>query len=292
MKKWELVNQTNKYIGKNKNFYVSRRYSTEETYAMHRHEYFEVEIVLTGSGMQNLNGELYPLRRGIVYFLTNTDFHELKIKEPLLNYNISMNLLSVSPEFMKKSLTTTQRVFTPGSSEFNRLCLLAELLENASAELSTAAQYSSMLLYCFLDRLGTLVDTSEKINTPTVSSAIQDVILYIHANFRNDPSLDELADFAHLSRNYMSNLFKKETGITLIKYISALKIEYAKKLLTITDMAITDICFDCGFRSIPNFIRSFKLQTGCSPQEFRKAVRSDNEINARPINNVTIPLPP
>ena len=279
MDKKENVNNAGKYIGKHKNFYASRRYANAESYPMHRHEYFEIEIVLSGSGKQNLNGEVYNLKRGSVYFLTNTDFHEIIISEPLLNYNISMDMLSVSPEFMKKSLSSTQRVFTPPPDEFKRLCLLAELLEDASSKYQHInPSYSQMLLSCLLLQMSELFDSEVK-NKIGVSSVIQNVILYLHANFRNNPSLDEVADFAQLSRNYISNLFKKETGVTLIKYCTALKLGYAKRLLSITDMPITDICFDCGFSSIPNFIRTFNLNTGCSPQKYRKAARS-GEISA------------
>lgn len=274
MDKKENVNKAGQYIGAHKDFYASRRYSKAKTYSMHRHEYFEIEIVLSGSGKQNLNGEMYDLKRGSVYFLTNTDFHELIISEPLLNYNISMNLLSVSPEFMEKSLSATQRVFTPKPGEFKRLCLLAELLEDASSNyLHINQSYSGMLLSCLLLQMSALFDEDIK-NKITVSSVIQSVILYLHANFRNNPSLDEVADFAQLSRNYLSNLFKKETGMTLIKYCTALKISYAKRLLALTDMPVTDICFDCGFSSIPNFIRTFNLHIGCAPQKYRKAARS------------------
>ena len=247
----------------------------------HRRQYFEIEIVLSGSGKQNLNGEIYDLKRGSVYFLTNTDFHEIIISEPLLNYNISMDMLSVSPEFMKKSLSSTQRVFAPPPDEFKRLCLLAELLEDASSKYKHInPTYSQMLLSCLLLQMSELFDPEVK-NKIGVSSVIQNVILYLHANFRNNPSLDEVADFAQLSRNYISNLFKKETGMTLIKYCTTLKIGYAKRLLSITDMPITDICFDCGFSSIPNFIRTFNLNTGRSPQKYRKAARS-GEIAAAP----------
>lgn len=280
MDKREHVNKSDKFIGEDKNFYASRRYSKAKTYPMHRHEYFEIEIVLSGSAKQNLNGEMYDLKRGSVYFLTNTDFHELIITEPLLNYNISMNLLSVSPEFMKKSLSATQRVFVPAPDQFKRLCLLAELIEETSSNYrNTNPSYSRMLLSCLLLQMSELFDSDIK-NKIGVSSVIQNVILYLHANFRNNPSLDEVADFAQLSRNYLSNLFKKEIGMTLIRYCAALKIGYAKRLLSITDMPITDICFDCGFNSIPNFIRTFNLHTGCSPQKYRKAARSGEIDNA------------
>ena len=86
-------------------------------------KYFEIEIVVWGSGKQNLNGEIYDLKRGSVYFLTNPDFHEIIISEPLLNDNISMDMLSVSPEFMKKSLSSTQRVFAPPPDEFQKALL-------------------------------------------------------------------------------------------------------------------------------------------------------------------------
>lgn len=264
------VNKLNMFVDSGKGFTASRRYSRAETYPMHRHEYFEIEIILSGSGTQNLNGETYELKRGTFYFLTNTDFHELHIAEPLLNYNISFNMLSAPPEFMEKTLYISQRVFTPPPNEFHRLCLLADLLENACSDRLVESEYTHMLLLCLLGRIGTILENSSKNSPPALSATVQQIILYLHANFRNDPSTDEIAEYAQLSKNYMSNLFKKETGIPLVKYISNLKISYAKKLLTVTNMPIGEICFESGYGSIPNFMKSFKLNTGYAPMQYRK----------------------
>lgn len=270
MKDINQVNTLNMFVDSGTGFTASRRYSRAEIYPMHRHEYFEIEIILSGSGMQNLNGETYELKRGTFYFLTNTDFHELHITEPLLNYNISFNMLSAPPNFMKKTLYTSQRVFVPPSNEFHRLCLLAELLENSCSDNIKDTEYSHMLLMCLLGRIGYVLENSTNNSPPALSATIQRIILYLHANFRNDPSIDEIAEYSHLSNNYVSNLFKKETGTPLVKYISNLKISYAKKLLTVTDMSVGEICFESGFGSIPNFMKSFKLNTGYAPLQYRK----------------------
>ena len=72
------------------------------------------------------------------------------------------------------------------------------------------------------------------------------------------------------SAAYLSTLFKKETGQTLIKYISWYRIEKAKELLKTTTMKVGDIAEKVGYVNASYFISLFRNNVGCSPAKYRE----------------------
>ena len=86
----------------------------------------------------------------------------------------------------------------------------------------------------------------------------------------NNPSLEEIANYVHLNPSYFSRSFVNHTGCSYNTYLNNLKLKYAKKLLTETNMTITDICFGAGFGSLSNFSRRFKFEYKISANDFRR----------------------
>ena len=82
-------------------------------------------------------------------------------------------------------------------------------------------------------------------------------------------SLNQLADYVHLSPNYLSNLFKKEVGYRLSDYMNELRIEKAKYLLLNTRERSHEIASELGFSDPAYFCKVFKKSTGLSPAEYR-----------------------
>lgn len=83
------------------------------------------------------------------------------------------------------------------------------------------------------------------------------------------PSVKYLAENVHLSTNYLSDLLKKETGMSAIEYINFFIIEEAKNRLLISNESISEIAYSLGFEYPQYFARIFKRKTGMTPTEFR-----------------------
>ncbi len=73
----------------------------------------------------------------------------------------------------------------------------------------------------------------------------------------------------NMNSNYISQLFKKETGITFVHYITQKRIEDAKELLTSTKKPLTDIALEVGFNDTFHFIKTFKRYVGMTPGQYR-----------------------
>lgn len=81
---------------------------------------------------------------------------------------------------------------------------------------------------------------------------------------------DEIAEFLHLNYAYISNVFKKETGITISHYQNQLMIERAIRLFNQTDLNITEVSEQLDFPNPFYFSRVFKQVTGISPSLYLK----------------------
>ena len=94
------------------------------------------------------------------------------------------------------------------------------------------------------------------------NAAFMKIMLYIRENYRRDISLAKVGTAVHMNPNYVSQLFKKETGVTFIQYITQLRMEDAMQLLAATEMSVVDIAMDVGFHDYFYFLKIFKKYTG------------------------------
>lgn len=95
----------------------------------------------------------------------------------------------------------------------------------------------------------------------------------IEKNYAGDISLEQVAKHVHLSPAYLSELFKKETGMSFIDYKTIIRIEHAKKLLETPSMSISEISGKVGYSDPKYFSKLFKKITGKTIFEFRKEGR-------------------
>ncbi|MFS0870862.1 response regulator [Paenibacillus xylanilyticus] len=102
------------------------------------------------------------------------------------------------------------------------------------------------------------------------------VIQYIEMNYSRSCTLQAVAAHVHVTPNYLSHLFKKETGQGFSQYVSKRRIEKAKLLLHSTRQSMADIAEQTGFDNSSYFTTVFKQMTGLSPREYRKQPNGSN----------------
>lgn len=83
------------------------------------------------------------------------------------------------------------------------------------------------------------------------------------------PSVQYFADELHLSANYFGDLIKKETGKNPQEHIQLKLIDKAKDLLCGSNMTVSEIAYQLGFKYPHHLSRMFRKNVGCSPNEYR-----------------------
>ncbi|WP_340003768.1 response regulator [Paenibacillus sp. FSL K6-0276] len=99
---------------------------------------------------------------------------------------------------------------------------------------------------------------------------IEDVQTIIQMEYGSDIGVDYLANRVFLSPSYLSFLFKKSTGQSLIKYITAVRMERAKELLRESTIKVVDIASTVGFANTSYFNLMFKQHNGLTPIQYRE----------------------
>jgi AraC-like DNA-binding protein len=97
---------------------------------------------------------------------------------------------------------------------------------------------------------------------PQDSTKIDIIYKHINANFKNHISLEEIADKVSMTVPAFCRYFKKATGKTFTKLVNEFRVVHATKLLSESQMTITDICFECGFNNFSHFNKLFNEFTG------------------------------
>ncbi len=93
---------------------------------------------------------------------------------------------------------------------------------------------------------------------------------YIEDHFDKDISLDDVSRVVNISPYYFSKVFKEESGLNFIEYLTNIRIEHAKKLLENSSLSIKEICVSCGYTDPNYFSRSFKKNVGVTPTEYKE----------------------
>jgi AraC-like DNA-binding protein len=101
------------------------------------------------------------------------------------------------------------------------------------------------------------------------AAALRKAERYIRENYNRKISLQEIAGVSGLSAPYFSTIFREEMGENLSAYLNRLRVEKAGRLLTETNMSLSEISGSCGFEDQSWFSKIFKNYTGMSPGRYR-----------------------
>ncbi len=104
----------------------------------------------------------------------------------------------------------------------------------------------------------------------SASGKIREVKHYIYDHYGSELSLDLLAGIIFVHPDYLSRLFKKETGCNLNQFIKQYRMEKAKELLTGTQMKISTIGTTVGYPNSSYFCKTFNDYFEISPEKFRE----------------------
>lgn len=112
------------------------------------------------------------------------------------------------------------------------------------------------------ERLTQLSALSADQGTSQASKMVHAAVDYTNRHFCENISLQDVADEIGISKNYFCDIFKKELGMTFISYVTNLRIEKAKELLTGSDMKMYEISDAVGYNDYAYFSQLFKKHTG------------------------------
>lgn len=244
----------------------------ERDWPPHRHEYYELELFLSGDGYDCIDGNQHRIQRGELYLMSPISFHSVHYDEPTKLINITFPIEMCDANvlaglFSDKSYVNCHLSYNDISFIQVIANELIDCLPGAQGASDADIGYLRGLLDCILRKVRRLSANASEMQE---ISPIQYAMLYIQNHFMEPLKLSEVSHVINYSPNYFNTRFKEYTGVSFKQYLSDLRFTVAKQMLERTDMSVAQISSECGFRDTSNFSTGFKQKYGLSPKFYRE----------------------
>lgn len=235
---------------------------------LHLHDYVEILYVRKGTLTYSVNFTDYPMQAGDVIFAFPGQVHGH-------NAGDAENIVLLFPKNVPiydavfYNMQPKQPLLTGAiDADLDALFLQATVANNSDTPYCKGITqgYIALILGKLLPQL-TLSPIEHGANTVE-----QRLVEYCSLHYKEPITLSEVADALGYSATHLSHLFSDKFKVGFSRFITAMRIEDAKKMLR-GNTPITAIALDCGFGSMRNFNRAFKDAVGITPSEYRKEKR-------------------
>ncbi|MFT3902642.1 MAG: AraC family transcriptional regulator [Niabella sp.] len=276
-------------------FYIADRHKTEFTYPIHVHEEYELNFVVNAPGVRRVVGDSAEIIGEYdLVLITGKNLEHTWEQHACISKNIREITIQFSPDLFSFGLLDKNQ-FAPISKMLKKaqcgLCFPMQAVMKVYHLLDSLTReehgfYSVINFLTVLYELSLFGDDARQLSSSSFgtvefqseSRRIQKVQKFINDCFREEISLEQLAQLANMTPTSFSRFFKLTTGKRLFDYIIDIRIGHAARLLVDSKLCVSEVCYDSGFNNLSNFNRIFKKKKGCTPKEFRENYRKTKMI--------------
>jgi len=243
---------------------------------IHSHEYYHLLCVDSGRLDFTLDEERFCLDPGDLVLVPKGCMHSFRNGSdcPATYYEIKFTVLS-------QSLTRAMLSFNPCVRGDRFACLLVEHIAKeylncmALKDDSAAAALSTLVFHLTSESRLIRSGEPEVIDTTGFNSLSKKVVDFLCAHYGENVDLDLISSGVGISKNYLCNAFKRNTGITILDCLNAIRIRKAAELIIYSDLPLPQVAQMCGYVSTPHFNRVFSRYVGLPPGQCRRAYSAD-----------------
>lgn len=256
----------------------------------HIHDYIEILYALSGKYRILLNNKDYYFKTGDMVLINSNEIHNIfSLSEGFNRYIV----IKFEPEIL---YTTTQSVFEMkyvmpfilNESTHQKIFKEKEIADSVIPDIITgiyqeytqktygyelAVRANIFNLFLFILRRWNAQNVDLNINhdiNKDMIKRLRTVFDYVEKNYQNDITSFDMASVCNLSYSYFSRAFKKIMKKNFKEYLNYVRISKAEKLLSTSELNITEIALAVGFSTSSYFIHQFKQYKGISPKQFRR----------------------
>ncbi len=238
--------------------------------------HFLFHYIISGYGTlysHTVNGEIHEHRlganQGFLICPGQINLYTADEKRPWKYVWLEFDGMRVKEFLLKAGLDQDHPVYRPQSIEQgNRL---RDHMLYFSEHTTSSSLHLVGHLSLFLDELIEYsADRRENDEKKEHDYYIHEAVVYIQQNYQRELSVDEVANFCKLNRNYFSRRFKELIGSTPQEFLIRQRLTSAAELLRLTDLPIKNIADQCGYTNQLHFSQAFKKYYGLPPREWRR----------------------
>ena len=236
----------------------------------HSHDFCEILYVAGGAGEAILEGKKFRLAPGDLVVVNPGTLHEERsdTKAPLRLIFLAIRDFAV-PGLPAGCLSQEKyRVLSCGEYRYKMDIYLRELLQETSSQIEFYQEISQGLVSALLVLVMRLIRINPE-DEAALSQECQKIKEYLDQNFTSPITLDSLSETVYISKHYLSHLFKEQTGVSPIKYLTSKRMEKACELLSETELPVSEVSKAVGYENPLYFSQVFKRIYGISPVKYR-----------------------
>ncbi len=237
-----------------------------QDFPTHFHNCFEILYVQQGSMTVVMPKTSYSLDKGDMILIppnTPHSFSDCKDNCSQLIFISTMFIEEIGTIFSNKTLDNLK--ITLSANEVEQIVL--PFLNSISKDCKLAKKGYGYLLFNLFFAANPVLSSNDEVSADIAYK----ILRVVQKKYDKDISLSYIAKELSVCTTYVSRVFNNTMGCSFKSYITALRMEKAKNLLTTQDDSIIDIAIECGYDSQRTFNRAFKAYQNQTPGEYRRS---------------------
>lgn len=242
----------------------------------HSHQHYEIIQLLEGAVDFIIEGRIFNMQTGDILLIGARSFHTRKLNSTVYKRRVlefESTFLQISDAMLRKLLLP----YDQNNNEFNfipsqivkknNIDLCFDKIEDTINDVNKSNDFIPIHILSLLVEFNSILNSAQKNNQTNnyTLQIINDIIRYIDDNISQKITLDNLESFVHLSKYYISHLFKNVMGISVVNYIIERKIRYAEQLIR-QGTRPTQASIMVGYYNYANFYENYKKLTKTNPK--------------------------
>lgn len=249
---------------------------------LHRHNFIEAGVLLSGAGVFNIDGNVFPVKAPAVSIIYPGQMHSAQSSPfspsvwNFLYFDPILAMPDISAAKIKNLRFNNLRKYDVDNVlSFRDAPAVFYAIKSAIdciGEKTPNREYAEGCLFAALSAHNALMrkKKSGTVADDDVFGSIAPAINYINAHFRENLTVPQLAEMCFLSHSSLLRSFKRFSGLTPQQYLSKVRINNAAARLSNGGAACAEVAFDCGFGSLCTFNRQFLKAFGMTPSQWIK----------------------
>lgn len=266
--------------------YIQYGFHNTDLYKHTHADFSELVIVLQGTALHKVDNDVYPVKKGDVFVISNNTSHGYEHTSSFRICNIMYRTELLASELDLRKLAGFHALFviepylSMEHSFQSRLTLQTADFEQVNSLITCMIQeysnqadgWKTMLISCFkrlvvfLSRAYVLTSFEKTYDIINIAKSIS----YIEHHFIEPLSIEELAAMSNLSIRHFTRIFHNTYETTPGNYILALRMKHACSLLKNTGVNISEVAFRSGFNDSNYFTRQFRKRYNITPRQYRQ----------------------
>lgn len=248
---------------------------------LHHHDFYEVYYFLSGKVDYQVEGLSYHLHPEDILLISPRELHRPNVAPDQAYERIVIWIEAGYLQKLSEETPALLSCFTPGNnlisaSHTKSAALIRQLADEYSSNESGNKLSARGLFFQFMAELLRLSELrTGSMKPPDTHPLIAQVLRYLGENYRQNLSLESVAEYFFVSKYHLSHLFSESVGTSMYRYILLKRLQHARSLLD-EGFGPGEACRESGFQDYANFYRSFRSIYGTSPQDIVKQRKSSD----------------